>query len=108
MASITLTDSTISGFTVTTQSASSGGDYLINNGNTLLYIENNSLSSINLTIDSPNQCSQGHYHDEIIAVASGAKKFIGVLNQKQFNDSNGRVNITYSAYADVLVGGIKI
>lgn len=107
MAEITLTDSTQDGFTVATQSANSGGDYFTNNGKTLLYVNNGSGASINVTIDSPNQCSQGYTHDLIVAVGAGASKFIGVLSQTQYNDSNGRVNLTYSSVTSITVGGIK-
>lgn len=108
MAEITLTNDTINGFSVATQSASSGGDYIVNNGNTLLYVANGSGSSINVTIDSPNQCSQGFTHDNVVAVGAGVSKWIGVFDQKRFNDVNGRVQITYSDVTSVTVGGIKI
>lgn len=108
MAEITMTDATQDGFTITTQSAESGGDYFTNNGNSLLYVANGSGSSIDVTITGQNNCSQGFKHDLTVAVGAGASKFIGVLKQTQYNDVNQRVQISYSDVTTLTVGVIKI
>ena len=108
MAQIALTEATLDGFFTATQSAESSGDYFNNNGNTLLFIYNQSGASITVTIDSPKKCSQGHYHDKSIVIGAGGSAYIGVFPVYQFNDVNGRVNISYTSATSVYVGGIVI
>jgi hypothetical protein len=109
LAEITITDSSMDGVNIATQACTSA-DYFVNDGKTILYFYNSSGSDITVTFDSPNQCSQGYSHDkEVVIPGTGTiYKYIGTFNQKQYNDSNGRVNITYSSYASLVVGGLKI
>lgn len=110
MAEITLTDASKDGVNIATQACESGGDYFVNDGKTVIYLYNGSGGDITVTFDSPNQCSQGFYHDDAVVIPGTGTvyKYVGPFNQKQFNDSNQRVNITYSAVTSLVIGGLKL
>lgn len=110
MANITITEATLDGVNITTQSCESGGDYFVNDGKTIIYIYNASGSDVTVTFDAPNQCSQGFQHDNAVVIPGSGTvyKYIGTFPQTRFNDSNSRVNITYSSATSVVIGALKI
>lgn len=106
---ITVQSVTKSGAVVTTASANVDGNYFNNDGRSYLQVTNGGGSSINVTIDSPVQCSQGGTHDEVIPVAAGATKIIGGFDKSQFNDPiTGRVNVSYSSVTTVTVAVVSL
>lgn len=87
--------------------ASAGGDEFANDGKTYLEVQNTSAGAINVTINSQKVCDQGVDHDQVVAVAAGARRIIGPFPTDRWNDSNGRVQVTYSAAAGVNVRAFK-
>jgi hypothetical protein len=87
--------------------AAAGGDEFYNDGETYLEIDNASGGSINVTINSQKPCDQGFDHDIVNAVAAGAREVMGPFPTGRFNNSNGRVLVTYSAAASVTVRAFK-
>ncbi len=89
------------------QAASGGGDEFVNTGRQFLSVFNGNGGSINVTFDAPNTCDHllaaDANHDEVVAVASGKHMLIGPFPPKRFNDSDGKVQITYSGVTSLLV-----
>lgn len=59
MADLTVQTPTLAGLNPTFAAASVGGDAFLNDGNTYLHVKNGGGGSINVTVDSQTQCSQG-------------------------------------------------
>jgi hypothetical protein len=77
------------------------GEYIQNSGNEVLHVKNGSGGSINVTIVS-NVIQNGlTLPNLIVAVGAGAEKFIGPFQPSTFSQSDGTVNLNYSAGASV-------
>lgn len=89
--------------------AAGGGDSFVNTGREYLVVNNASGGSITVTFSSNGAgavCSFGKTstaHDEGGAVAAGATRVFGPFKPAQFNDSNGRVQVTYSGVTSLTV-----
>jgi hypothetical protein len=89
--------------------ASSGGDEYENNGRFFVVIKNSGEVSCTVTFTaqvtsfhSP-QYGTSSIANATLAVASGRSGFIGPFPVSTFNDTNGYVQMTYSATSDVTV-----
>lgn len=107
MAILAVTIPTIAGELVGNVAAASGGDSFINDGRTLLYVNNGGGSPITVTIDA-KQIAGMPFTDPTVAVANGTHKLIGPFPPRYFNDANGRVGVTYSGVSSVTVAAIKL
>lgn len=108
MAQLTVADAGVNGAVITYVAAAGGGDKFANpDGATSLRVKNGSGVSINVTVNSQQQCSHGFDHDVIVAVAAGAEKVIGPFAKGRFNDVDGNVNVTYSAVTTVTVVPVR-
>ncbi len=99
------------GAALTYASADVAGDSFANNGKVALIVFNGGVASTTVTLDSPNACSFGvsnAAHDSAVAVAAGATKVFGPLDQARFNDTGGLVQVTYSVITDVDVAVIRL
>lgn len=84
-------------------------------GNTFLEVANANGSSINVTIAVKNA---GPYRlpglglvtlaSIVVAVANGARKFIGPFSEAYIDQSTGRVQVSYSATSGVTAGAFKL
>jgi len=92
----------------TLTAAAGGGDAFVNDGRTYFHVANGGGSPINVTIDSQAPCNQGQSHDVVVAVPAGEARLIGKFNQHRYNDSTGKVQVTYSAVTSVTVGAVSI
>lgn len=94
--------------------AAGGGDSFPNTGKEFLYVNNGGGGSITVTISSNGAgtvCNfgvTGTQHDKTLTVGAGKIGVIGGLDPKQFNDSNGRVQVTYSGVSSVTVGAFAL
>jgi len=111
MATLTAQKITDLGTSLSTESATGGGDEFLNTGLEFLYVQNDHGSnSYNITITAQvtniNHQQFGTVVKENVvkAVAAGTKAFIGPFKQAAFNDSNNKVQITYSAITTLKVG----
>lgn len=99
------------GTAATYGAAAGGGDEFVNDGTSRLHVKNGGGSPITVTIDSPNTCNFGvaanAAHDYAITVGAGADKFIGPFSADQFNDVNGKVQVTYSGVTTVTVAVMR-
>jgi len=92
---------------VTFGNANADGNYFTNDGRTFIWIKNGDEDDHNIIIDSPTNCNYGFAHDVTVTVTAGEDRLIGVFDTARFNDSNGRVNVTYSAVTSVTIAVIK-
>ena len=99
------------GTTINTVAATAGGDEFLNSGLEFFYIQNDhSSAAYNITVVA--QVTNIHHQqfgtvvkeNVVKAVAAGTKAFIGPFKQSAFNDSDNKVQITYSAVTDLKVG----
>ena len=104
MATLTAQKITDTGTVATMNSATGGGDEFLNTGLEFLFFQNgHATASYNVTITA--QVTNIHHQnfgtvvkENIVkTVAAGAEVFIGPFKQAAFNDSNNKVQITYSA-----------
>ncbi|MFO1038151.1 MAG: hypothetical protein U1E45_15040 [Geminicoccaceae bacterium] len=113
MADLTIVTPTIAGVAESMVAAAVGGDAFVNDGNTLLRVNNASGGSINVTIASQYSVNQtlppGTANaNQVVAVGAGTSKVIGPFPKGSWNDANGKVQVSYSAVTSVTVGAIKI
>ncbi len=78
--------------------ANAGGDSFPNNGHVGLLVENTSGGSLSVVAAAPNPDNFGVVaaaHDRTMTVAAGKTILFPPFSESQFNDSNGRVQLTY-------------
>lgn len=103
------------GISITESAAGGAGDKATNtDGKTILLVKNGSAGSITVTVTeqiaNPTDPNYGILtkSDVSKAVAAGAIAVIGPFPVAAFNDSNGDVNISYSAATSVTVAALRI
>ena len=109
MAASAITKSTalITGVALAYQAANVDGNYIVNTtGRVILHAKNGSGGAITVTVNSQQQCDQGGDHDLVVSVGAGADKMIGPLTTARYNDTDGRVQITYSGVTSLTVAAI--
>lgn len=107
MATVTTRKVAQAGSTPAPVAASVGGDQIPGTPRTILRVVNGGGSSITVTVNSQQNCDQGFDHDLAVAVPAGATREIGPFGQR-FYDSNGFVQVTYSAVTTVTVEAIEV
>lgn len=84
--------------------AAAGGDTATAGSDTFLVVKNGGGSSINVTLDVPGLDDFGNANpDLVVAVVNATERYIPLRHAKLVQ-SNGQVNITYSAVTSVTVG----
>ena len=75
---------------------------------TFLAVNNASGGSVNATINSQINCSQGFDHDSVVTVPAGEERWIGPFDKGRWNDVDKKVQVTYDAVTSVTVGVFEI
>ena len=107
MATLTVQDSTIAGFTPS-YGAVASSDEFPNDGNTIIHVKNGGGSPDTVAIDSLLACNQGSDHNGGSSVTNGSEKVFGPFNMTRFNNTNGRVTITHSFTTSVTCAVIRL
>lgn len=117
MADLTIYEIDPDGTAVTFASAGGSGDKIDNSGpnrgRVYAHVRNDSGSSITVTVTAQrSEVKNGQYgdlaiSDKTITVGASAEKVIGPFAPYIFNDSNGDVNLSYSATTSVTVAAVK-
>lgn len=78
------------------------GNIFVNNGKTFLYfvVAADAGATVTVTINCTNLCSYGFDHDITEAITVGTDKMIGPFQTARYNDSDGKVTVTYSGAFD--------
>jgi len=108
MALLTVQAASLTGLEMTTTAAAELGDTFVNDGRTVLYVNDNGTTAPTVTISSLVDCDQGETHDITVTVTSGEDRFIGPFPMNRFNDSSGLVSVTYDDHTDVLVAVMSV
>ena len=108
MATLTVQNTSLAGITPTWTAAAAGGDEFLNSGDCYFEIKNGG-SEITVTVETPAKI-EGIDIAEIAVVvpATTGVKRIGPFDPGIFNQSTGRVAVTYSAVTTVTVGAFKL
>ena len=109
MARVTIARSTVtlSGLELATADANSAdGMQFQNNGNQILFVDNGSGSSIDVTIDMAAD-QYGREGSKVVAVPAGEQRFIGPFPPTPFSQ-NGYVTVDFSASEDVEVAVLSL
>lgn len=101
MAILTVQKPALAGAVLAKQAAAAGGDSFPNSGVEFVNVTNtHATDPRTLTFDAPGICSLGlaadPVHDSVVVVTALTTRTIGPFPVRQFNDANGRVQITYS------------
>ena len=111
MAILTVQRPTAAGTNITLAAAAGGGDSFANDGRTSFRVVNGGVGAITVTFDSPNTCdftiAANAAHDLAVSVPNGESREIGPFSQARFNDTNGRVQVTYSGVTSVTVAAVS-
>jgi hypothetical protein len=82
------------------------GDEFANDGKKFFHAKNASAGDITITFVCQTDCNYGTgspTHDQAVVVTAGEERLIGPFSPGRFNDSDGMVQVTYSAVADLTV-----
>jgi len=108
MATLTVQNISLTGITPSYASAAAGGDEFANTGDTYFQIKNGG-SEITLTIETPAKIEGIDIAEITVTIpATTGDKVIGPFDPSIFNQSTGRVAVTYSAVTTVTVGAFKL
>lgn len=109
MANLTVQKVVLTGITPSYVAAAAGGDEFVNSGRIFIHVKNANVSvARTVTVDSQTPCSQGYDHDAAVEVPASSEKMIGPFPKDRFNDTAGKVQITYDDEADLTIAAIEV
>lgn len=76
------------------------GMWFTNNGRIYLDILGGGAGALKVTVDSPTKCNQGAEHDVEVTPVAATRYLIGPFPKSRFDDSDGKVHITFAAGAE--------
>jgi len=100
------------GIAPTMNVAASGGDAFINDGRTFILVENGAtdvtitFAAVPSTVEKPGYGTID-IADLTVTVTGSTQKLIGTFPQAVFNDSNGKVQMTYDDESNVIIAPVK-
>lgn len=89
-------------FVADTAADTTNGNYFVNSGRELLFVENTGSSSVTITLDYVAD-QYGRDGTKVITVAAGVTKVIGPFAKDLYNQSGEQVYINASAACDYAV-----
>ena len=90
------------------QAAAPGGDEFANTGREVFYFSNADGSSKTVTFVTQTTVDSLAVADKAVTVDAGDSVLVGPFPTSTYNDSNSRVQVTYSAVTSCLVAAFKI
>jgi hypothetical protein len=108
MAQLAVQKVSIIGVEPSYQLVSSAGDTFVNQGDTYLYIKNESVMSTTVTIKAQKACSHGSLHDITLTIPAESERTIGAFPVDRFNDLDGKVFVKFSSIPAVKMAAIKL
>jgi hypothetical protein len=110
MAAINIKTPSLAGVSLAYTAAESGGDYIENDGNVLVFFRLNGATACTITHQPVNPPAPGTAFTALTATlsTSGSTVVFGPFPQGQHNDANGRVNFTYSDATDLTVSAVRL
>jgi acid phosphatase class B len=109
MATLTVQSTSLAGDALTTTAAAAGGDEFVNTGRELFYVVNASGSTRTVTFTGQNASNFNVTSNNAVVVAGSSTYTIGSFKKDWFNDTNEKVQVTYSdSAADLTVAVIQM
>lgn len=116
MADLTIQSITTVGTTLTFSSAAGGGDTFTNDKHerTFLYVKNGGGGGITVTFDVvPTSIDTAKFgtvdvSDNAVSVGAGADVAIGPFSSALYNNSSGKVSVSYSGVTSVTVAAVTV
>lgn len=108
MATLSVQTALKTGIQPTLAAAAGGGDQFSNDGKTLIWIKNVNASARTLTIVSQATTDGLAVADRTVSIPGTDDTFIADLDKNVYNDSNGRVQLTYSTEVDLTIGVFQL
>lgn len=106
MATLTVQQSTVTGTTITFSAASGGGDEFTNDGRTVLFVNNEDASAIDVTIVTTQTVeSDLDVEDRVVNVGAGTIESIGPFQTPIYSST---ASVSYSATSNITVAAFKI
>jgi hypothetical protein len=102
MAVLAVQKSSLTGLTPTFANASAGGDQFLNDGTVLLHLKTSGTAST-VTVAAQTKCNRGQLHDVTVNMGATDQKICGPFPTAWFNDSEGRVNLSYTSVTGLTV-----
>lgn len=109
MATLTVNASANTGIDLTSVavSAAGGGDQFANSGQEQFFIKNGDASPHTVTFATPLTVDGQAVADRTVTVPAGHSMLIGPFRPAYYNDTNGNVQVSYSAVTSVTVAVVK-
>jgi len=115
MADLTIQDIVEGGLAAAYAAASAAGDAVLNlNGDVFLHVKNGDVASHTVTITAQDQSEVVPGFGAMtksnvqVSVPAGGDRFIGPFPRQAFNDSLGKVQITYDAVTNVTIAALRL
>lgn len=89
-------------------SCASGGDEFVNNGNEFIYVKNGDGSPHTVTIATPATVDGLAVADREVAVPAGEERIIGPFPKATYDDTAGKVQLTYDAVTSLTIAVLKL
>lgn len=98
----------LAGITPALVAAASGGDEFLNSGRDFIHVKNSGAETT-VIINSQVNCNQGVDHDVTVTIPlTTGEKFIGPFPKDRFNDTAGKVQITYGDHTNLTIGIVRL
>lgn len=113
MADLAIQEVTEGGLTASYTPAAAGGDSALNiGGDVILHVKNGGAVAVTVTAQRTSKQIGGFgvltKANILVSVPAGAERFIGPFPTRAFNDSTGRVRITYDQVVSVTVAALRV
>ena len=92
----------------TLAAATSGTDTFVNDGRTILVVDNGSGSPMDVVINSLKASDFGTDEDITVTIAAGERAFIGPFQKARFNAIAGTVGVTTSLETSVTMAALQL
>ncbi len=107
MAELSVAVASRAGVDIAGVAAGASGDKFDNTGKEFLIVENGSESPVTVTLDVKATVGGLAITDPTVSVPAGGVRMVGPFEPRLFNDTDGHVNVTYSAHTDVTVKAVR-
>ena len=97
------------GLTPSLAAANSDGSYVPNDGRTFIQVKNGAGAPITVTIETPGTVDGNAIADLVVTIpAMTGDKVIGPFPPETYNQSDGKLKITFSAVTTVTIGAFRL
>lgn len=107
MATLTAQSIVRTGLDPTYSACAAGGDEFVNNGDEFIHIKNGHTAEQTVTITTPATVDGLAVADRAVAIPNGEERIIGPFPKATYDDSAGKVQLTYDAVTSLTIAVLK-